>query len=48
MGAFGSALRRREVVRWTRSVLGTPNEAMQAQLGGGEPKLFTPWMTAHD
>ena len=31
----------------TGEVLGTPNEAMRAQLGGGEPKLFTPWMAAH-
>jgi quinol monooxygenase YgiN len=28
-------------------VLGTPNETMRAQLGGGEPRLFTPWMAAH-
>jgi len=32
----------------TGEVLGTPNETMRAQLGGGEPKLFTPWMAAHD
>ena len=32
----------------TGEVLGTPNETMRAQLGGAEPKLFTPWMTAHD
>jgi quinol monooxygenase YgiN len=32
----------------TGEVLGTPTEAMQAQLGGDEPKLFTPWMTARD
>jgi hypothetical protein len=32
----------------TGEVLGTPNETMRAQLGDGEPKLFTPWMTAHD
>ncbi|HXV71945.1 MAG TPA: antibiotic biosynthesis monooxygenase [Acidimicrobiia bacterium] len=28
----------------TGELLGTPNETMQAQLGDGEPKLFTPWM----
>src|SRR5580704_13480159 len=28
----------------TGEVLGTPNDAMRAQLGGDEPKLFTPWM----
>lgn len=28
----------------TGEVLGTPNEKMRAQLGEGEPKLFTPWM----
>lgn len=32
----------------TGELLGTPNDAMRAQLGGGEPKLFTPWMAAHD
>ena len=32
----------------TGEVLGTPNEAMRAQLGGAQPKLFTPWMAAHD
>jgi quinol monooxygenase YgiN len=32
----------------TGEVLGTPNETMRAQLGDGEPKLFTPWMAAHD
>jgi quinol monooxygenase YgiN len=32
----------------TGEVLGTPNEKMRAQLGGDEPKLFTPWMAAHD
>lgn len=32
----------------TGEVLGTPNEKMRAQLGGEEPKLFTPWMAAHD
>jgi quinol monooxygenase YgiN len=29
-------------------VLGTPNQTMRAQLGGDQPKLFTPWMTAHE
>src|SRR4029453_1961873 len=28
--------------------LGTPNETMRAQLGGREPRLFTPWMAAQD
>lgn len=32
----------------TGEILGTPNEKMQAQLGQGEPKLFTPWMTLHE
>jgi hypothetical protein len=32
----------------TGEVLGTPNEAMRAQLGGDKPKLFTPWMAAHE
>ena len=32
----------------TGEVLGTPNETMQAQLGGDEPKLFRPWMAAHE
>jgi quinol monooxygenase YgiN len=32
----------------TGEVLGTPNETMRAQLGDGEPKLFTPWMAAHE
>jgi len=32
----------------TGEVLGTPNEKMRAQLGQGEPKLFTPWMTMHE
>ena len=32
----------------TGEVLGTPNAAMRAQLGDGEPKLFTPWMAASD
>ena len=27
----------------TGEVLGTPNETMRAQLGDGEPRLFTPW-----
>ena len=32
----------------TGEVLGTPNETMRANLGDGEPKLFTPWMTAFE
>ena len=32
----------------TGEVLGTPNETMQAQLRGDQPKLFTPWMAAHE
>jgi len=32
----------------TGEVLGTPNPRMRAQLGQGEPKLFTPWMTMHE
>lgn len=32
----------------TGEILGTPNETMRAQLGGSEPKLFTPWKDAHD
>jgi quinol monooxygenase YgiN len=32
----------------TGEVLGTPNENMRAQLGEGEPKLFTPWMTLRE
>ena len=32
----------------TGEVLGIPNEKMRAQLGGGQPKLFTPWMAAHE
>ena len=32
----------------TGEVLGTPNAKMQAQLGKGEPKLFTPWMALQD
>jgi quinol monooxygenase YgiN len=32
----------------TGEVLGTPNETMRAQLGDGEPKLFTSWMAAHE
>jgi quinol monooxygenase YgiN len=31
----------------TGEILGTPNETMRAQLGDGEPRLFTPWMAAH-
>lgn len=32
----------------TGEVLGTPNETMRAQLGGDQPKLFTPWMAVRD
>ena len=32
----------------TGEVLGTPNAKMKEQLGGGEPKLFTPWMALQD
>ena len=32
----------------TGELLGTPNAKLQQQLGRGEPKLFTPWMTLHD
>lgn len=32
----------------TGEVLGTPNAKMKAQLGKGEPKLFTPWMALQD
>lgn len=32
----------------TGELLGTPNEEMRAQLGEGEPKLFTPWMPSTD
>jgi quinol monooxygenase YgiN len=32
----------------TGEVLGTPNAKMRAQLGKGEPKLFTPWMVLQD
>jgi quinol monooxygenase YgiN len=32
----------------TGEVLGTPNAKMKAQLGKGEPKLFTPWMAFQD
>jgi quinol monooxygenase YgiN len=32
----------------TGEVLGTPNAKMRAQLGKGEPKLFTPWMALQD
>lgn len=31
---------------FTGEILATPSEKMQ--LGDGEPKLFTPWMTARD
>ena len=29
-------------------VLGAPNAKMKAQLGKGEPKLFTPWIALQD
>lgn len=32
----------------TGEVLGTPNATMKAQLGEGEPKLFTPWIALQD
>lgn len=32
----------------TGEVLGTPNAKMKAMLGGGQPKLFTPWMAMQD
>src|SRR5437868_14262566 len=32
----------------TGELLGTPNAQMKAQLGKGEPKLFTPWMALQD
>ena len=32
----------------TGEILGTPNEAMRAKLGGDQPKLFTPWIAAHE
>src|ERR1041384_4563251 len=32
----------------TGEVLGTPNAKMKAQLGKGEPKLFTPWIALQD
>ncbi len=32
----------------TGEVLGTPNAKMKAQLGEGEPKLFTPWLALQD
>ena len=32
----------------TGEVLGTPNANMKAQLGKGEPKLFTPWIAFQD
>jgi quinol monooxygenase YgiN len=32
----------------TGELLGTPNERMRAQLGKGEPKLFTPWLALQD
>ena len=32
----------------TGEVLGTPNAKMKEQLGGGQPKLFTPWLALSD
>jgi quinol monooxygenase YgiN len=32
----------------TGEILGIPNDAMRAQLGGDQPKLFTPWMAANE
>ena len=32
----------------TGELLGTPNATMKAQLGKGEPKLFTPWIALQD
>jgi quinol monooxygenase YgiN len=32
----------------TGEVLGTPNARMKEQLGGGVPKLFTPWIALQD
>ena len=32
----------------TGEVLGTPNARMMEQLGGGVPKLFTPWIALQD
>ena len=32
----------------TGEVLGTPNAKMKEMLGGGVPKLFTPWMALQD
>jgi hypothetical protein len=32
----------------TGELLGTPSGAMRANLGDGEPKLFTPWMAFDD
>jgi quinol monooxygenase YgiN len=32
----------------TGEVLGTPNAKMKELLGGGGPKLFTPWMALQD
>lgn len=37
-----------ETATVTGEVLGTPNETMRSQLGAEEPKLFTPWMAAHE
>jgi quinol monooxygenase YgiN len=32
----------------TGELLGTPSAKMKAQLGKGEPKLFTPWVALQD
>jgi quinol monooxygenase YgiN len=45
---FGNIGHLMEPLMATATVLGTPNETMRAQLGDGEPKLFIPWMTAHE
>src|SRR3954467_9079837 len=37
-----------ETATVTGELLGTPNETMRAQLGGDQPKLFTPWMAAQE
>lgn len=52
-----SSVAKTSATSWSRScapptvageLLGTPHETMRSQLGDGEPKLFTPWMAAHD
>jgi quinol monooxygenase YgiN len=32
----------------TGELLGTPNDTMKKLLGTGEPKLYLPWMSAHE